>query len=554
MNTSILYLTNRFILLIIISGIISCDSATVVEPIEPESKVAFTQSHYYILPGSTIIIDLKSLVEESFSNATLSVLENPQRGTVSYADTFLLKYVAARDFYGGQDHFFLSAKSDGKTLAHCKVTINMKGSKEEFPCSLVAIEDKIKIEPGLSVSIPVIENDRVCGSETSGIHISIHAQPKMGQVMVEGESILYTAGTEFQGRDQFIYKLASSSDEDATFAIISITRGRLRSISTPSNFITEMVFVDENTGYISGSSIYKTSDGGEHWTEMVDPENISYGYFTYINFLRANEGFAMYSVPCFWDSVCGCGLATTKDGESWKVGSILFPESFVPSSVFFTSSTTGFIAGNLFQEQANHSQIFKTEDGGETWKKVFATQYQAHNSEFQSGDGLTIKFADFNLGYAYQKGKIFFTQDAGESWQIFASDDYIYSVALNPNDILFAGFTITGSYTSPTSIVKFHGASNVKEVANIPHKIWQLEFSPNGNVGFALGIKGNQLESPSRTLSINTSIDKGETWTEEYVEDIDFLSPYEYPAAMAVPSENVIYFLYANTIVKYSNK
>ena len=151
----------------------------------PKTKVTFTQSDYYILPGSTIIIDLKSVIEESFSNVTLSVLENPKRGTLSYADTFLLKYRPGQDFKAGQDHFVLSAMSDGKILAKGTLTINMRKNKEEFPCTLIAIEDKIKIESGSSVSIPILENDKLCEIEKSSLNISIHSQPKLGQAIVE---------------------------------------------------------------------------------------------------------------------------------------------------------------------------------------------------------------------------------------------------------------------------------------------------------------------------------------------------------------------------------
>ena len=105
MNTSPIILTSRFTLLIIILAVLSCDSLTGPDTVTPEK---FMQADYYILPGTSAIINLESVVEKSFLNGTLSISEGPKRGTLSYATTSILKYKPGRDFREGEDHFVLS--------------------------------------------------------------------------------------------------------------------------------------------------------------------------------------------------------------------------------------------------------------------------------------------------------------------------------------------------------------------------------------------------------------------------------------------------------------
>ena len=83
----------------------------------------------------------------------------------------------------------------------------------------------------------------------------------------------------------------------------------------------------------------------------------------------------------------------------------LNPELPIPqytlTSVFFTDSNTGYIAGN--------EAIFKTIDGGETWNESF------------DGGFNSIFFADSITGYAVKAGTIIKTIDGGASWETLYS-------------------------------------------------------------------------------------------------------------------------------------
>ena len=116
----------------------------------------------------------------------------------------------------------LSLMSGGKILAKKTLTIKMEKNIEDFPCSLIAVEDKIKLNTGSSsVSIGILENDWLCDIDKSNLQISIIAQPKYGQAIIENESIVYTPAAEYRDNDELIYKVTGSADGSTSYGLLS---------------------------------------------------------------------------------------------------------------------------------------------------------------------------------------------------------------------------------------------------------------------------------------------------------------------------------------------
>ena len=112
---------------------------------------------------------------------------------------------------------------------------------------------------------------------------------------------------------------------------------------TPSS-LTSISFADLNTGYLAGSNIYKTTDGGVTWSVLAPPP------FVY------ND---IYAVPtttvAFAVAANGIIIKTSNGGTNWYQLTSNTTQSL--NSVWFINSTTGFIAGNS-------GLILKTTDGG----------------------------------------------------------------------------------------------------------------------------------------------------------------------------------------------
>jgi hypothetical protein len=156
--------------LLVLLAILSCDSFK-EDFIEPENQVIFSKTEYYILPGSSVVIDLESSVKQSFINATLKISQNPLRGKLSQLDTLLWRYYPAREFLEGKDQFVFSVISDNEEIATETITIFVMQEVEELPCGLYAVEDKVYARSGSSVSVKFLNNDRICGINESPLQI-----------------------------------------------------------------------------------------------------------------------------------------------------------------------------------------------------------------------------------------------------------------------------------------------------------------------------------------------------------------------------------------------
>ena len=392
---------------------------------------------------------------------------------------------------------------------------------------LVNVEDKIRLKSGSSsVSIDILENDWLCEIDKSNLSISILTQPKFGQAVVENESIIYTPATEYKGHDELIYGVTGSTDESTTYGLLSFAdRAEITIQKITGKEFRAISFPDENTGFLAtDAGLYKTMDGGTSWNVMV-----SEGLYRDIFFLDAENGFVVNEVG---------GLMTTKDGGAAWTKPIYFNE-FI-TSVAFTSETTGFITVIDLSdyEDFTTAEVLKTEDGGVTWKAVLA--------DISPGWGYgDVQFINPTTGYAILSERIFVTDDAGETWDLLPSR--VNHFLAIQKDKFFAVLDGPIIFTSQDAVVW-------RPVAYLSW-ISTLGFSPSAEVGFAsvqdMAAPRDKYGSPNpQAISIVKTVDKGETWVEENMDEVLLGVPY----SMSIPSNDVAYFLCYDRIIKYSNK
>jgi len=157
---------------------------------------------------------------------------------------------------------------------------------------------------------------------------------------------------------------------------------------------------DENNGFVVGSKIYGTTNGGEDWFNV--PE--SYPNLYSVWFSAPAIGFAVGSN--------GLIIKTTDSGGSWFTRSSGTSRSL--RSVFFRDANTGWAAGGHY---TFGNVILKTTDQGETWVEKPCPE----------SDGLfeDIYFVSNEVGWAvgYKDGGsiIVKTTDGGETWQTLNS-------------------------------------------------------------------------------------------------------------------------------------
>ncbi|HZW38391.1 MAG TPA: T9SS type A sorting domain-containing protein [Ignavibacteriaceae bacterium] len=146
------------------------------------------------------------------------------------------------------------------------------------------------------------------------------------------------------------------------------------------NDVRNVFFIDENTGWISGSNILKTTDGGNSW-DYISTERTSLNIY----FLNQAKGF-MYSNGYIYKSLDG--------GLSWD--SVYSTSRFI-NDIYFVDSILGFAVGR--------GVYLRTTDGGNSWE-----------SNQQDVKGLSINFCSHDLGFISGDSIGYRTNDGGKSW------------------------------------------------------------------------------------------------------------------------------------------
>jgi hypothetical protein len=117
--------------------------------------------------------------------------------------------------------------------------------------------------------------------------------------------------------------------------------------------------------------------------------------FKRLQFLTPSTG---YAVAMSYDAD-GIFLARTSDGgATWSLTHSEVPGK--PEDVFFLNESTGYVSLG----HPSSGQLYKTEDGGQTWTGMAASP------------GNRIAFADPGVGWGFHYSKLTFTTDAGRRW------------------------------------------------------------------------------------------------------------------------------------------
>jgi len=202
-------------------------------------------------------------------------------------------------------------------------------------------------------------------------------------------------------------KILKTTDEGYTWNTISLS-GMMSQRHYNSVF-----FTDALTGFAAGgiqsndsvSTIIKTTDGGETWT--ISKDNPGY-WFNAIHFPSALVGYAAGDHGILYKTVDG-GINWTQKIIPGAAGTRNF------NKVFFTTNTSGFIAGGNLANDSIQT-ILKTTDGGETWTVI------RDNLDPMLND---IYFISPMEGYAVgYSGTVLHSIDTGNTWQPVAIPDY----------------------------------------------------------------------------------------------------------------------------------
>ncbi len=276
------------------------------------------------------------------------------------------------------------------------------------------------------------------------------------------------------------YKLGSIMPANKFEAIGTNTSTTPSKLSSLSDVIWSVTFVDEQNGWAVGDSsiILKTTNGGEDWIQQPSP--VSANFFD-ISFIDSDNGWIVGDYKTI--------LRTQDGGVNWIVQSGNDP-SYNYYGVSFTNLNDGIVVGyyGLFEPI-----IIKTTDGGSDW---------VEQSQGASGGLSGLCFADEYVGTAVgQLGTILRTSDGGATWIAQSSNNpsFLFGVDFMNSNVGF----VTGE--TGTILKTTDGGENwISQTSNVIDILTNVSFIDSDN---AIVVGGNGI--------ILKTIDGGLTWLQQ---------------------------------------
>jgi photosystem II stability/assembly factor-like uncharacterized protein len=157
----------------------------------------------------------------------------------------------------------------------------------------------------------------------------------------------------------------------------------------------ELLFLNDNTGWLLGQKILKSTNAGTNWIEQISPFTSMSNYR--MAFLNVNTGW----IFCFENSSNFREnlkiLKTTNGGSNWNLISTV-QQSYIVQDIYPLTENTFFLAtGTVMQgpigPPAHYGSILKTTNGGTTY-----TEYKYNSSDHYLFSN--INFINQNTGWA----------------------------------------------------------------------------------------------------------------------------------------------------------
>lgn len=280
---------------------------------------------------------------------------------------------------------------------------------------------------------------------------------------------------------------------------------RLDSLTSLS--LSDISFCDENTGMISGfgGTVYFTKDGGENWRTVNTNANMTFlsifsldknTYFTARNGLyKSTDGgyswkrtnlLSEISVFDIWfkdESVgfltSGAGTYVTTDaGESWTklLDEIVKDMQFTSDQVGYFSCGSTAVYKSAGNNLPSYGDIYRTTDGGKTWKKM----------GLDVAEIVSMSFVSDRIGFFATNGNsLYKTTDGGETVSLIGINEFYCGdmFFVNENE----GIVCTGTGISITN----DGGKTFRQEYTHTGKgqVYDLEF-PSPSAGYAIGNGG----------------------------------------------------------------
>ncbi|MGQ0766001.1 MAG: WD40/YVTN/BNR-like repeat-containing protein [Gemmatimonadota bacterium] len=287
-------------------------------------------------------------------------------------------------------------------------------------------------------------------------------------------------------------------------------KGLLEPVSYTEDLdLTHVFFVNADVGWVAGKSgtILRTTDAGKTWEAQLggDPADRS-APVRELHFLDERRGWAVQG-----EGVTPYKTLHTRDGESWEeIGTA--PHG--AANIVFTSPQTGFLTGNPSMSVSGSDILYRTTDGGRTWKPVWTCSARVSMGGLNQNIGCVfgqIRFPSPLVGYVMASrgciacgsppliGK---TTDGGDTWTMSVGPG-----VLEEDEV--AGISFLDEQTGFARL-----ASKKLHMTTDGGASWRgIVASPSAEIQFADPQVGWGIELGYTDLRLAYTTDGGRRWT-----------------------------------------
>lgn len=307
--------------------------------------------------------------------------------------------------------------------------------------------------------------------------------------------------------------------------------------------LTQIVFVDNNTGYISGklNTLFITTNGGVNWGFDNTITQASFGFNT-IHFNSPQEGYLAGTYGILYKTTNGATGWNQKlpNGSTEYVREIEMPDNqagFVLTANKLLKTTNAgnnwniiadnfsrhyemqFIDGNLGFVLRDYI-LFRTTNGAATWAPIS-----------QSVDSVwSYQFTDASTGFALKtlsSPTLCRTSNSGQSWTNLDIENlYFYNF---PNNMI--GYGVTETFIGGIGLVKTTSSglnwSYVRNLVVDSLTRTQSLYFLDENTGFSIQAYAS-ISSDDRIFDVYRTSNGGMNWTEVYTTG-QFYLPWTIP-------------------------
>lgn len=285
--------------------------------------------------------------------------------------------------------------------------------------------------------------------------------------------------------------------------------------------IAGIFFKNKKSGWVlAGGQVFRTTNGGKVWSatrlpipklqktgfmERFTPDE-EYSWWGGLHFLNEKKGWAVIDRSYVF--------RTEDGGSTWKLSGDM---QYTVTNIAFSDEKNGCVGG---------SSIFCTEDGGKTWKERLGIKYPDRKiieSFLICIQGLS--FANRKEGWAVggtgdanvNDGHIMKTEDGGKNWRMISRNDYTpYFIDSK------VGWTIQNDHNlQKGKIVKTEdGGKTWKTQKQFENTVFIRFYFANATTGWAIGEQTRDSQNGTEMIDyfILHTDDGGKKWVTQYKE------------------------------------